>query len=285
MYITVTCYGDDATSAIDLSREAARTAGEGVTEGPDVGDDGYAIEDATSGTFVVHFRRGPLVAYGSTSGTVAAEDVGAVALALDAAMAQALDDPVVSAAPPGSPNASGASSPDPSAEPAESPAGESPGAETTPSPSEAAPELVAMLPTEIAGTPLVRDSAIGSAVLSDDSMSRALAATIRSLGASVDDLQIAQAYDETGTLDAYLLAFRLPGFAATVLAPAILETWLGAGAAGVTSTDATVGGKAVTTVAYGDEGASSYVYRTGEAVIVLETGDPELAATVLAVLP
>ena len=129
------------------------------------------------------------------------------------------------------------------------------------------------------------DSATGADVLGTDAASRALVATLRTFDSTAADLQIAQAYDETGTLDCYLLAFRVPGVDAARLAPVIIDTWLQASSSGVTTSTVTVGGKEVTVVDYGDQGTVSYVYASGEAVVVIETSDEAVAGEVAALLP
>ncbi len=285
IYVTVSCYGADSGAALARSRERIEAAGEVVTARADLGDDGYGLSDATSGALAVHFRRGALVAYLATTGTVAQSDLDAIAIAVDSAMRRALGtsgpqaSPTFSSLDPGSSDGpSSSASPGPS---------ETAGAEASPSapPDEAAPELVALLPTKIAGTALARDSAAGADVLGDDSLSRALAAALRSLGAKVDDLRVAQAYDETDTLDLYLLAFGVTGVSGAKLEPVILRTWLSAGEDGVTTKTATVGGKEITTVDYGDGGSMAYVRTTAEAVVILQTADEALAAEVVASLP
>lgn len=287
IYVTVSCYGADAGAALARSRDRIEAAGEAVTARTDLGDDGYGLSDSTSGALAVHFRRGALVAYAATSGTVAQSDLDAVAAAVDTGMRRALgvgDPQAPATSQASSPDTASSGGPSPSASAAPS---ATTGAEASPSasPDQAAPELVALLPAEFAGTTLVRDSASGADVLGDDSVSRALAAALRSLGATVDDLRVAQAYDETGTLDLYLLAFSVSGVSGSKLEPAILDTWLSAGADGVTTKTATVGGKEVTIVDYGDGGAISYVRTTADAVVVLQTADAALAAVVVAVLP
>lgn len=287
IYVTVSCYGADAGAALTRSRERVEQAGEAVTPLTDLGDDGYGLSDATTGALAVHFRRGALVAYLATTGTVAESDLDAIAAAVDTAMRRALggSGPQVSATLPAA-TLGPASSADPSSSVSPAPSATG-GAEASPSvsPDEAAPELVALLPTEAAGTALTRDSAAGADVLGDDSVSRALAAALRSLGATADDLRVAQAYDETDTLDVYLIAFSVAGVSGSKLEPSILSIWLAAGADGVTTKTATVGGKEITTVDYGDAGSMAYVRTTAEAVVILQTADAALAAEVVAGLP
>ena len=290
VYSMVSCYGADATAGLDRSRDAARAAGETVVERPDLGDAGFAIESVSSGTTAVFFRRGDLVAYVAPSSTVAAEDLGVV----ETAVATAADRAVRGVAAPGtaqppsaSPGASAAptasvGAPTASAAPSESPAA---AASPSPSPTAAAPELLALLPDAVAGTALTSDSANGADVLGTDAASRAFVATLRTLGKTTADLQIAQAYDETGSLDVYLLAFRVPGLSGAKLAPVVMSTWLLADSPGVTASTVTLGGKAMTAIDYGDGGSLSYVYPTGEAVVVIQTTDSALAGEVAALLP
>ncbi len=278
VYVVVSCYGSDATTGLDRTSAAAEAAGETVVERSDLGDAGFTIENAVSGTTAVYFRRGGLVAYAAPSGTVEPVDLEAAATAVEAAVERAVGGvaavPATSA--PSSSAAAASEAPSASAVTEASP---------TPSPSAAAPELLAVLPDEVSGTTLVSDSATGADVLGTDAASRALVATLRTFDATAADLQIAQAYDETGTLDCYLLAFRVPGVDAARLAPAIIATWLQASSSGVTTSTVTVGGKEVTAVDYGDQGTVSYVYASGEAVVVIETSDEAVAGEVAALLP
>ena len=284
IYVTVSCYGADAGAALARSRDRIEAAGEVVTARADLGDDGYGLSDATSGALAVHFRRGALVAYLATTGTVAQSDLDAIAVAVDSAMRRAL-------------GTSGPGVPD-LLVPRSGGVGRSvllgqPGAirdrrsrgEPECTARRGGAQFVALLPTKIAGTALARDSAAGADVLGDDSLARALAAALRSLGAKVDDLRVAQAYDETDTLDLYLLAFGVTGVSGAKLEPLILRTWLSAGEDGVTTKTATVGGKEITTVDYGDGGSMAYVRTTAEAVVILQTADEALAAEVVANLP
>jgi hypothetical protein len=131
---------------------------------------------------------------------------------------------------------------------------------------------------------LTIDSASASDVFGQDPSSRALAARIRSLGKTLDDLQVAQAFDETGAVDIAILAFRLPGADSAKLRAAILETWLSSSAQGVKTTTPTLGGKAVTKIDYGDGSAFEYVWSKGDVVIDIETSDETIATEVLSAL-
>lgn len=300
IFVTVSCYGPDAVGALDRSRARVQHAGETVTDRTDLGDGGYGLSDSSSGALAINFRRGALVAYAATSGSVAQQDLDTVASAFDAAMVRAIDGKAIpatarpSSAASASASASAGPSPSESAPGPSGSAGASPsvsanpseGAGRSPSASpEAAPELVAMLPGEVAGTALTRDSAVGADVLGDDAVSRALTAALRGLGATAADLRVAQAYDDSGTVDLYLVAFAVKGVSATRIEPALLDTWLSARVAGVTTTTATIAGKQVTVVDYGDQGAKAYVRTTDTAVVIVQTKDPALAAEAIGLLP
>lgn len=286
IYVMVSCYGDDADAGVARSREAAEAAGETVSDRPDLGAGAFAIEDGAGGASAVYLGRGGLVAYAAPSGDVDSGDLETVAAAVAAAVDRAVHG---IAAPAASAAGSGAATSTPAASASEEPtesavADESASPDGSPGSSPAAAELLAILPVEVSGTTLLADGAVGSDVLGSDSASRALVAALKTLGATAADLEIAQAYDETGTLDLYLLAFRVPGVAAEKLAPAILDSWLLASAAGVEQSTVELGGREVTLVSYGDAGTLTYVYAEGEAVVVIETADEALAAEAAALL-
>ena len=277
VYATVTCYGSGAAAALAANRSAADARGATVTS-RGRGDDAYDVDDPASGSTTTLFRVGALVAQIATVGEVSASDTSAIAVAVATAMGDQ------SAAGSTVAQASGDTG-DASAQPSGD------GSSTEPSATPFAPELEALLPTQIAdptsttsppaSIALTIDSASAADLFGQDPSSRAIAAWVRSLGATLDDLQIAQASDETGSVDLSILAFRLPGKDGSKLRSAILDAWLSSGSTGVRTASATVGGKAVTTVDYGDGGAIDYVYREGDAVIDVETSDSTLAAAVL----
>jgi hypothetical protein len=278
IYVMVSCYDGEASAALDRSRAAAEATGETVVARPDLGDAGFAIEDASATTTAVYFRRGGLVASVAPSGAVDALDLEAVARAVLAAVDRATIGVAVVPATAPLPSTAPTTSPEPSPSGA---ALES----ASPEPSAAAPELLALLPHEVAGTVLVNDSAIGTDVLGTDTSSRAMIAALGTLDRTAADLQVAQAYDETGSLDCYLLAFRVPGTPAADLARIVIGTWLSGSAPGVTTSPVSLGGRKMTKVSYGDGGAVSYVRASGEAVIVIETSDEALASTLAALRP
>jgi hypothetical protein len=278
IYAMVSCYNADAATALERSRAAAEAAGETVVDRPDLGDAGFVVQDASSVTTAVYFRRGGLVAYLTPSGEVDASALetaaSAVAAAVDRAATEATFPPVAAASSSAAPAVSGEPSPS-----------ELAGASESPEPSAVAPELLALLPKEVAGTALASDSAVGTDVLGSDTPSRAMIAALGSIDKTADDLRVAQAQDSGGVLDLYILAFSVPGTPAASLRPIIVDAWLSGSAPGVATSTVTLGGRELTKVSYGDGGSVSYVRATGEAVIIIETSDEALAGTVAALLP
>ena len=281
IYASVTCFGDRAADAISRSEQASKNAGRSVTPLDGIGETGYAIAGDTAGASALRFRRGPLVAYLASSGAVTDAELRQTGSAVDAALRRALGDAGATPAPVSSSVAT----------PAGSPAG-SPAASggASPAPSQAvaspvAPELEALMPRQVSGTTLVVQSATGDQVLGTDAASKALVSALNSFGKKPTDLQIAQAYDATSNVDLTVLGFRVPGVSAAKLKPAVLQTWLLAGATGVTTKETTVSGIHITEVSYGGATSISYVALRKDAVIVVQSGDAVLAAAALAALP
>ncbi len=281
VFATVTCYGDDAGQALARSRAGEANSGGTVADLPDVGDDGYSVGDEATGLNSLHFRRGDLVAYLTASGEVDELDLIAVAEGFDAAMEAADGRSIAAGSTPSRLPAGSA----PPTEPALEPSDELPVESAAPTEAPAAPELEAMLPREVDGIPLTVFSATGSDLPGGDAATRSLAASIRSLGATMDDLQIAEVYDETETLDLVLLAFRVPDANGARLRDIILESWLSANADGVQQEELRFGDKRVTAVDYGDEQVDTYVYTVEDTVIVITTLDREVAELTVSALP
>lgn len=280
VYASVTCYGEGAAAALDANRAAAQAAGSTVEARSGGGADAFDILNKSTGSTTTIFRVDALVAQVAGAGDGTRAELDAISGAVAAAM--------------GSASAAGKSANGPDAGPSgsELPLGSDPA--VTDSSPPFAPELEAHLPTSIGDpTPgaaagatiaLTVDSASASDVFGQDPSSRALAARIRSLGKTLDDLQVAQAFDETGAVDLAILGFRLPGADPAKLRAAILETWLSSTAEGVKRTEVTLGGKRVTKIDYGDQSAFEYVYAAGDVIIDIETADEALATGVIAAL-
>jgi len=129
------------------------------------------------------------------------------------------------------------------------------------------------------------ETSLATDALGDDAGSKAVIAGLRELGKTPDDLELAQAYDETGTLDLVLFAFRLPGADPEALRSLVLDSWLVASAEGVTTEEVELGGKTVTHVDYGDELADAYLYSVGDVAVIMQTGTEDLAAAAAEALP
>ena len=151
-------------------------------------------------------------------------------------------------------------------------------------PSQAAPALVAEMPRSVRGTTLSVQSATGTTSLGAGPSSRAMSAALTSLGKKPADLEIAEAYDASGTSTLSILGFRVPGLDPTRLEPVILDDWLSANTPGVTTTSISLSGTPATRVSYGDEGASEYVVVHGDSIFIVETADQSLAASAVAAL-
>jgi hypothetical protein len=282
IYTTVTCYGNDSAEALARSRAADASTGSPTTDLDGIGEDGYQIEDAT-GLSAIHFRRGDLVSYLVVAGNVTADELRAAGEAFDQAMIDAKAGDIPSSEP-GTPQPGGESPvvEPPAVEPSALPSGlpaESPALEP------ASPELDALLPRDIAGTPFVVETSIATDALGDDAGSKAVIAGLRELGKTPDDLELAQAYDETGTVDLVLFAFRLPDTDPEALRSLVLDSWLVAGAAGVTTEEVELGGKTVTRVDYGDEVPAAYLYSVGDVAVIIQTSSADLAAQAAEALP
>lgn len=279
IYTTVTCFGKDGAEALARSRVADASSGSPTSDLEGVGDEGYQIGDDSTGVSAMHFRRGDLVSYLVVAGNVTADELQAAAEAFDQAMIDAKAGDIPSMEPAATPGAVDSLPPDdtglePSAAPSEGPL-ESP----------ASAALDALLPKEIAGTPFVVETSLATDALGDDAGSKAVIAGLRELGKTPDDLELAQAYDETGTLDLVLFAFRLPGADPEALRSLVLDSWLVASAEGVTTEEVELGGKTVTHVDYGDELADAYLYSVGDVAVIMQTGTEDLAAAAAEALP
>ncbi|HSK51223.1 MAG TPA: hypothetical protein VLA44_00600 [Clostridia bacterium] len=278
IFATVTCYGGDATEALARSRSSDQAAGSVTADLTGLGDAGYQIDDASSGLAAMHFRRGDLLAYLVVQGEVSAEDLRATAVVFDAAMESARAGSIPTLGPVRTPDLATlapAPSPDVSEEPVESGL---PGSSDVPS------GLERFLPSEAAGTAFTAES-LTADDLSGSPGGRALAAGVRALGKTTADLQVAQAYDELGEVELYFLAFRLPGVDPEPFNTLILESWLVAGAEGVTTEEVELGGKRLTAVDYGADVPRAYLYTSGDVSIVIQAGDEALAEEGAAALP
>ncbi len=145
-------------------------------------------------------------------------------------------------------------------------------------------DLEALLPADVNGTTLTRESWTGDTVLGDDPWSTSMTAFLTTSGKTAADLQTSQAYDAASLLDLSAGAFRVSGIAGTALRDAIIAAYKG-DYPNLKLTKTTIGGLAVTSGDFGDGSGSSYWYVRGDVVFDIETGDPSIAKAALEALP
>ena len=272
IYASVTCYGNVAETAIDGYRAAAKAANAKIIDRGQ-GGDAYDVDNSSAtGSVTTLFRVGGLIGQVAVGGYVDPADLAKITGAVAAAM--------------GDPTAAGTTSDQAVGIPGPSDSGG-----VAPSSSDelgspeppAAPELEAHLPRDISGTALTIQSGSATDGLGPDPNSRALAAAMRGIGVSLDDLQIAQAadpnaqVDPTNALDLDIFAFRVAGGNVTKLRGAVIDTWLSATAPGVKQTQVKLAGKTFSKIDYGDGGRLDYVFTGNDYVVVIETSDPDIA--------
>jgi hypothetical protein len=165
-----------------------------------------------------------------------------------------------------------------SAEPATSP-----GPAASPSP--AAPVLEAEMPRAVNGVTLTTESALNATSLGNAPNGRALGAAVTNLGKKPGDLEIADAFDQSGSLSLSILGFRLPGIDPATLRSVVLDAWLSVTSPGITSTSVSLSGTPSTKVSYGDGGPDQYVLVHRDSVFIIVTADQALAASAVAAMP
>jgi len=278
-FISISCYGTDAQLAFARDHDSAVGAGSTEVSVPQLGDQLAAVTSTRTGSNTIFIRRGTLVADITAPTTLDMTVLQSVAGAVDGAMVQAL-----SASP--RPSTTGAS-PGAVASPA-SLASVEPSAAPSPSPSptpvsHVAPDLEARLPHVVTGTTLTSQSFVGTTALGTDLTSQSLIASLKKLGKTPADLEIAEAHDPAGTLQLRLLGFRVKGVQASDLASAIVASWMAETTGTPTRSDVTVAGHKITKVAFA-QGGADYLYAVGGVVFDIETTDEALVAMVLPLL-
>jgi hypothetical protein len=141
------------------------------------------------------------------------------------------------------------------------------------------------LPKKVGTVTLTVQSALGPDILGQDQGSRAILAALRKSNLAADALRVAQAYDATGASDISLLVVEVKGMSIETMRKLVLDSWLAASGAGVTSSDITLGGHQFTRFDYGDEGTRDYVLAANGHILVITTADAALAAQAAAALP
>ena len=274
VYATVTCFQVGAEDGVTRSRAAAEAAGQSVADRDDLGEQAYSAVD-DSGAAFVQMRAGKIVVYVAASGDVSATEVDELASAFDKALGGDGGTIAPPAVVPTDDQAGASTDPGASPDPAESLVAESP----------AAPDLVALMPTQVGSISMASDSATGGTFLSDDQDSRAITAALRAAGKTPDDLRVAQAYDGSGVVDLSVMAVTVDGLPAEQTRDIVLENWLAATGEGVTKDTVTLAGQTWTRIDYGDGGTLDYILTDGANVIVITTADAALAEQTAAALP
>jgi hypothetical protein len=146
------------------------------------------------------------------------------------------------------------------------------------------PVLENRLPKTIAGVDLTVQSAVDATNLSNGPNGRALNATMVRLGKQPSDLEIALAFDQSGSLDLTIIGFRADGVASGEIRTAVMDAWLAAGTPGVVTSSVALSGAQATKLSYGDGGADEYVLTIDDSVFVLETSDVTLAQSAASAL-
>ena len=140
------------------------------------------------------------------------------------------------------------------------------------------------MPHAVNGTPLTVESATDATSLGSAPSNRALDAAVTNLGRTPADLEIAEAYDASGSLALSVLGFRVSGVDPAKLRTAVLDAWLSVNTPGVTASSVNLLGTPSTRVSYGDSGPNEYAFVRGDSLFVVETADQSLAANVVAAM-
>lgn len=288
IYLQVTCFGGDGHLVMTRFHDSANAAGGSDVGFAKLGDESFASIDSTGQGTSVYVRRGQLVASMVAPTDVASADLAQTAAAVDDGLAFAASGGQVAAVPPGTPRPSAAatSAGSPAAGSASPSAGGSPADSADPTEQHAAPDLEALLPRKVGGVTLSFQSTDGTTALAgDDPSTASLVTAITQMGKTIADLDIAEAYDGDGSLDAQIIAFRVTGISADKLGQAILNSWMSDGASGITSAKTTISGKAVTKVTYSDGGPADYLYEKGDVVYDLSTSTASVVTDTLSQFP
>ena len=162
---TITCFEQGAADAVSRSQQASEDANQSVRERNDLGNQGFSAVDVSGATFL-QLRKDRIVVYMASSAETSSTEIDQLASAFDKALGG--DGGTIAPATPAASIDLGLESFDPN--------------ETLPPEPQAAPDLVAKLPTSVGDLNLIADSATGSTFLGDDQGSRAVLAALRAGG-------------------------------------------------------------------------------------------------------
>ena len=144
-----------------------------------------------------------------------------------------------------------------------------------------APDLEAVLPTEIDGTALATQSWTGDTLLSDGgTWSTAIASFLTSAGKTPADLTAAQALDPADLIDHSVGVFRVDGVDVEALRDALANAWVADYPELVTST-VTLGDIEVVKGDFGEDAIDSYWYIKDGLLFDVESSDEAIATAIL----
>lgn len=147
------------------------------------------------------------------------------------------------------------------------------------------PDLEALLPADVGGTPLAVQSFTGTDVLTDDSWGQSITAFLATVGKTPADLQVARAEDPEGLIDLdSIWVFRLADVDPEKLRQAIIDGWK-VDFPDLATSNATVVDKAVIKGSFGEDAIGSIWYINNGVIFDIESYDEDLSSTILAALP
>lgn len=147
-----------------------------------------------------------------------------------------------------------------------------------------APELEALLPTELDGVPLQVQSWTGDTILTDDAWSMSVTGFLTASGKTQEDLRVAQAFDPTQALDGSIGVYHVDGLPPTAIHDALIAAWK-VDFPDMVVTTVTLDGKEVTKADFGEDTIDSYLYIRDDVVFDIETTDQAIAEAAIAALP
>ena len=144
-----------------------------------------------------------------------------------------------------------------------------------------APDLEAVLPTQIGDTALSLQSFNGDVVLGDGSQfADSLSTFLGTVGKTSADLAEAQAYDATEATDSSLNVYRLTGVPTASFRDAIVAAWKDS-YPDMTVSKVKLDGTEVTKGDFGQDAINSYWYEKDGLVYDIEASDETAATTIL----
>lgn len=283
VFVSTSCYGNDGALAMRRSHEGALAAGATDVSFATLGDESFAVHSSSADNTTVYIRRGALVAEITAAAAVDQSTLDGLARIVDADMTRALSEgpaashaPLASRAPTAGPT-SGTIPSNPPAAPSAAPS-QTPVAE-----SHVSPDLEAVLPHVVGTTTFISQSILGTVALQTDAASQALIASLKKLGKTPADLEIAEAQDPSGSFKAYLFAYRVKGVTAAVLGQAVVDSLLVDTSSAPKRSQVSLAGHPTTKLTYAT-GSSVYLYQLRDVVVAIETPDESLASQVLALV-